>query len=118
MAKLITVDQKIKEVFPTNGKYFELQELYGLIDCNMVETVYLHDNRPMVIDEEGAFKGPKNINIIATKLYKKNRMTKKQREDYFNSMRSKGFTVIESMGGNDSDSIHGNVLVCNPEELR
>lgn len=117
MAELITIDNKVKEVFPRNGKHFELQEMYELIGCSIIEIVYLHDNRPMVIDEEGSFKGPENINTLATRLYKKNRMTRSQRQEYFQEMRKLGFTVIESMGENEADAIHGNVLVCKPEEL-
>lgn len=53
MAKLYKDDGTIIEVEPKNGRHFRLEELYEMLECDLVEMVFLRDNKIMLIDEEG-----------------------------------------------------------------
>jgi|TARA_B100001094_G_scaffold250781_3_gene248431 hypothetical protein len=90
MAKLfkINVTEPI-DVKPENGKTFTLQELYKIIDCSMVEFVYL-DKYIMIIDEEGKLNN-KSVNDVATYHFRK--LT------------------------NEHDYIVGNALICDRSEI-
>lgn len=67
MAKLIDIDGTITEVEPKNGTDFQLDELYGLLDCTMIETSPAIDGKLLVFDEEGAYKDGARCNEIATR---------------------------------------------------
>ena len=55
-AQLIKPNGEIVDIQPDNGKDFKLRELYSLIDCELVEIVYLPNKKIMVVDEEGKLK--------------------------------------------------------------
>lgn len=67
MATLIRVDGTREDVAPDNGKDFKRDQLYRLIDTDMVEIVRLDRSHILVIDEEGKCKC-KAINHEATRL--------------------------------------------------
>lgn len=50
MAKLYKDDGTIIEVEPKNGRHFRLEELYEMLECDLVEMVFLRDNKIMLID--------------------------------------------------------------------
>lgn len=56
-------------VSPTNGRCFELDELYALLDCEMVEVVSLTDELILIIDENGKLSQPAYLNLLATYLW-------------------------------------------------
>lgn len=55
-AILLTADGKRQLVEPTNGKDFQLDQLYQLLSCEMIEIVRLPDSDIMIIDEEGKLR--------------------------------------------------------------
>ena len=69
MATLIVNDGTVIDVF-AKETCFSLDEMYSLLECSLVEAIYLEDGRIMWIDEEGKFK-PHQINIQATLLLQK-----------------------------------------------
>lgn len=66
MALLITPDGEQTEV-SASGSTFTLEELYSILECSMVQAIFLEDGRFMWIDEEGKFK-PHQANLLATRL--------------------------------------------------
>ena len=54
---------------PANGRSFRLAELYQLLDCQTVEVVRLSDELILIIDEEGKFRNPAYLNLLATYLW-------------------------------------------------
>ncbi|MFD2786180.1 DUF3846 domain-containing protein [Hymenobacter rubripertinctus] len=56
---------------PANGRSFRLAELYQLLDCRTVEVVRLSDELILIIDEEGKFRNPAYLNLLATYLWYK-----------------------------------------------
>lgn len=91
MAKLFKIGttQPI-DVKPENGKTFTLEELYKIVDCSMVEFIYLKEYI-MIIDEEGKLNN-KSVNDVATYHFRK--LT--EQHDY----------------------IVGNALVCDRSEIK
>ena len=69
MALLIRPDGSTRTVL-AEGSSFTLEEMYFLLDCSMIQPVYLEDDRIMVIDEEGKLK-PHFVNSLATELLHK-----------------------------------------------
>lgn len=93
MATLYLVDGTTKEVEPKNKKKgFELNELYKMLGCELIEIVYPRVNNGTIIvcDEEGTYKDNPQINEKATKLF----------------------------GWGDSYPIVGNALVCKSNEVK
>lgn len=70
MALLIYPDGKLVKVDPENGKTFELDELYNLLDCEMIQIIEPPSKKGaiLVIDEEGKLKG-KPLNGLATEMW-------------------------------------------------
>lgn len=68
MATLIKTDGTRLDVQPENGTDFSLDELYKMLDCDMVEVIYLDDERMMFLDENGKLKPQKvnQMNHVAT----------------------------------------------------
>lgn len=66
MAHLYRTSGKIDEVSPKNGNTFELDELYWLLDCELIEVVTL-GRQIMIIDEEGKYSS-KAVNKEATRI--------------------------------------------------
>lgn len=89
MARLIEPGGSNLEVKPVS-KRFTLKEMYDLVDCSIVEFVYLDDGRIMVIDEDGKINN-KTMNSEATKAVKHNLFP--------------------------GDYIVGNALLCDPNEV-
>ncbi|TDN39277.1 hypothetical protein E4631_15600 [Hymenobacter sp. UV11] len=56
-------------ISPANGKSFKLAELYRLLDCRTVEVVRLTGELILIIDEEGKFRNPAYLNLLATYLW-------------------------------------------------
>lgn len=57
------------EITPKNGKNFGLQELYDLLDCDLVQVVYLGDDAPnniMIVDEESKLKEGAQLNLLGS----------------------------------------------------
>lgn len=58
-------------VSPGNGRSFKLAELYRLLDCELVDVVRLTNELILIIDDEGKFKQPCYLNLLATYLWHK-----------------------------------------------
>lgn len=59
--------QLYREVYPKNPKKgFQLKELYEMLDCTIVEVLYLGDGTILIFDEEGLFDSSKATNGWAT----------------------------------------------------
>jgi len=56
-------------VNPKNGRSFKLAELYALLDCQVVEVIRLTPELILIVDEEGKFKNPCYLNLLATYLW-------------------------------------------------
>jgi hypothetical protein len=67
MATLYMTDGRTKEVRPSNGVHWTLEELQGFVG-GYIELVSTIDGRFMVINEEGKLK-ELELNIPATRLY-------------------------------------------------
>ena len=65
----IDVDGVVTEIEPKDEKEgYDLKEMYEMCNTDIVEFVYLPENKILVVDEEGALKKDKKINWDATKL--------------------------------------------------
>lgn len=62
----ITTSGEITEVKPGNDKIFTLQEFYKHTNCDIVEFVYLPNEKIMVVDEEGRLRQNPKINMLAS----------------------------------------------------
>lgn len=67
-ATLYTTDGGERPAAPENGKDFQLEELYKLLKCDLVEVVYLNRTQIMIIDEEGKCRAEPKVNKKATML--------------------------------------------------
>ncbi len=56
-------------VTPANGRSFKLAELYAMLDCRTVDVVRLTDELILIIDDEGKFREPAYLNLLATYLW-------------------------------------------------
>lgn len=63
MAMFIPADekQKITGIKPKDGTDFQLEELYRLLDCSIIELVETFTGDLMVIDGDGKEVKPKNV---------------------------------------------------------
>ncbi|NVO84476.1 DUF3846 domain-containing protein [Hymenobacter terrestris] len=82
-------------VCPANGRSFRLAELYQLLDCQTVEVVRLTAELILIIDEEGKFRSPCYLNLLATYLW------------YQHQPAARG-----------QDSIVGRALLCHDRQFR
>jgi hypothetical protein len=91
-AYVIDIDGTEKEVSPSNGRNFTLKELAHHINVEVGYTEFLKtmDGRWLVVDEEGALKPDKRVNVKGRLLY------------------LNGFAV----------PIYGKVLICKPLMIR
>lgn len=55
------------EVKPANGRDFKLDELYKMIETDMVQVIGVGRGKIMILDEEGKFK-PHRFNTAATAI--------------------------------------------------
>lgn len=67
---IIYPDGKVFYVKPQDGKKFSLAELYKLLDCQLVQVLYLgcESKKILILDEEGKFKKEPKYNARASKL--------------------------------------------------
>ena len=56
-------------VSPRNGKSFKLAELYELLDCQLVDVVRVTNDLILIIDDEGKFRNPAYLNLLATYVW-------------------------------------------------
>lgn len=68
MAILYSVNRTEKEVFPKNGSDFQLDELYEIIGCELVQIISLGLGYILVVDEEGAINGSELNNDVSWAL--------------------------------------------------
>ena len=64
----VTTDGKIDEIKPEDGEHYTLEEMYKHCNTDIVQFLYLSENRIMICDEEGALKANKRQNWVATKI--------------------------------------------------
>lgn len=65
----IDVDGTVTDIKPKDEKEgYSLKEMYEMCNTDIVEFVYLPENKILVVDEEGALKKGRKINWDATKL--------------------------------------------------
>lgn len=65
----IDVDGTVTEIKPKDEKEgYSLKEMYKMCNTDIVEFVYLTENKILVVDEESALKKGRKINWDATKL--------------------------------------------------
>lgn len=67
----IGVDGVVDDISPKNGSDFSLEELYSLIGQDIVEHVYLPNDKLLIVDEEGLYRSPLEINWLATQIVSK-----------------------------------------------
>lgn len=58
-----------RPILPANGRSFKLAELYAMLDCHLVDVVRLTHELILIIDDEGKFKSPAYLNLLATYLW-------------------------------------------------
>ena len=56
-------------VSPANGRGFKLAELYRLLDCQTVDVVRVTEELILIIDDEGKFRNPAYLNLLATYVW-------------------------------------------------
>ena len=119
MAKLLLSNGVIQEVSPLNpAEGFELEELYNLLECRIVEVVSLSDGRIMIVDEEGKLIENAVNNQNATELFQPGRMTTTEQMAKLKKEYGASFIDIsEDNEGIDLDSIYGHAIVCDPTEF-
>ena len=65
----IDVDGTVTDIKPKDEKEgYSLKEMYEMCNTDIVEFVYLSENKILIADEEGALKEERKINWDATKL--------------------------------------------------
>ncbi len=71
MARFIPVIGSEREIHPADPKEgFQLDELYKLLNCDIVQAIRLKNNQRMIMDEEGKLKGDEvGFNLSATKEF-------------------------------------------------
>ena len=84
-----------RPVSPQNGRSFKLAELYALLECQTVEVVRLTPELILIIDDEGKFRNPAYLNLLATYLW------------YQHQPEARG-----------QDSIVGRALLCHDKQFR
>ena len=70
--RVFNVGTETSQIEKAEGEFLSLDDMYYIIDCDIVEFIYLKDNQIMIIDEEGKFKQETNaINLSATEVVRK-----------------------------------------------
>lgn len=73
-AVLIKTNGEVYDIVPKNGKDFKLDEMYSLTEVDIVEFVYLRNDKIMIVDEEGLYREPLQINWLATRIVSENNL--------------------------------------------
>ena len=90
IAKLLLWNLDIEsEIEPANGTDFQLSELYGYLEAEIIQTLYLTNDIVMLIDEESKLN-PKKV---------------KQHNE-------KATRLLHRAGGFPGDFILGNAILC------
>lgn len=120
MALLIPSDDwPVQALSPENGTDFKLDELYKLLDCDLIDRMTLADGRIMIIDDEGKFSKPRNER--ATRLA--GFVSPKQLIAELLRLREAGIDVIWAREpitdlDEEADFIAGDVLICEDEQFQ
>ena len=69
-AVLYDTDGTKSNVMPKNGTNFSLEELYELLECELVELIYLNSEDQILIGDEEGRLCDKPSNPIATVVYR------------------------------------------------
>lgn len=64
----IRVDGVVENITPMNGSDFSIEEMYKLIGQDIIDFVYLPNDKLFIVDDEGFYRVPLNINWIATRI--------------------------------------------------
>jgi hypothetical protein len=117
MAILIKTSGKTIEVFPQNGHHFQFEEFYHHLNCTTVEFIELSDGRTMICNANAKLSEEWEINLDATELFRKGRMSHSDYRDKHKSEADKdGFAFVDATG-DTLDVIAGNVLVGSKTEI-
>ena len=92
----ISVDGVVENIAPMNGSDFSLDEMYKLIGQDIIECIYLPNDKLFVVDEKGFYRVPLKINWLATQIFSEQLLTIKQHPTF----------------------IFGNVLLINMEQIK
>lgn len=99
-------------VTPNNGSKFQLNELYSLLKCSMIEHVDIgSEHVTMIADEEGALHNDCVVNKEATRIFREAHGITNPVE-YMESMRQQyGDVIFIDCETHEPFSIVGDVLV-------
>ena len=117
MATLIKTGGEKVTVYPQDGKYFTLHELYKLIDCTLIDIISLDDGRLMVCDDEAKLVDDWEINMEATELFRAGRMTHTEFREHMKTLTKNENIFFIDASSDTMDCIAGDVLICEPHEL-
>lgn len=92
-AKLLKPNKPEEIVAPKNGKSFTLDEVYKLLDVQMIKVVRLKANLILICDEEGLLHKDPVVNREATRLY-------------------------QESAGTQSVGIVGNAILCSSKQFK
>lgn len=92
----ISVDGIVDNIAPRNGVDFKLNEMYNLMGCDIVEHVYLPNNKLLIVDEEGMYRIPLEVNWMATRI----------------------LSEVAISAGHSPSFIFGDVLLVNSEQVK
>lgn len=67
----IRVDGVVEDIAPINGSDFSLEEMYSLTGQDIVEHIYLPNDKILIVDEEGLYRQSLEINWLATQIVSK-----------------------------------------------
>lgn len=113
MATILRVDGSKEEVYPANGRDFQLRELQHIVGGH-IEIIQASDGI-MVVNEEGKLQGlPRNEQATALAFPQDSRQAVKEQNA---RMRNEGWFVIDATGG-EPDYIAGPALICKDSEVR
>ena len=122
MAKILKCDFQHKEVKPKNGKTFNLNaEVCKVINCLSVEPVYLYNEngesngKLLLVDEEGKYAIPLRLNLAATELYWKGRMSKEEYKKHSAGLNLFGAKYVNKL---QIDFIAGDCMYCDLEQIK
>ena len=94
----IDVDEVVTEIKPNNAaEGYSLKEMYKMCNTDIVEHLYLPQNKILIVDEEGALKEGRKINWEATKLLAQ---------------------VVLAIGRNPNTFIFGNVMLVDQKNVQ
>lgn len=95
---LIEADGVVTEIKPNNAADgYSLKEIYKMCNTDIVEFLYLPENKVLIVDKEGALKEGRKINWEVTKLLSQE--------------------VVLSMGRNPHTFIFGNAMLVDEKNV-